>query len=255
MAYLSNLPSPGIEPGPPGLAVRRANHYSTGVDNWHLYSKMEGQLKEEQFAFRKGKVSILYNLYSLVRVSVMDSKVASRLGAVVAAVMVFVHTERAALHAGSKEFEELQIFWLDPSLEVGDAGATVRISVMDSKVARRPGAVVATVLGSVVAAVMVFVHTERAALHPGSKEFEVLQTLWLDPSSEVGAAGAVQFANIKFNMETVCEAVRRRRLAAFAVLLALNAEETDQIKKSRMWSRKWLLRRNKGQDVLTMLFV
>ncbi|KAJ4448879.1 hypothetical protein ANN_00270 [Periplaneta americana] len=62
---------------------------------------------------------------------------------------------------------------------------------MDSKVASRLGAVVASRLGPVVAAVMVFVHTERAALHAGSKEFEVLQTLWLDPSLEVGDAGAV----------------------------------------------------------------
>ncbi|KAJ4432806.1 hypothetical protein ANN_21445 [Periplaneta americana] len=65
---------------------------------------------------------------------------------------------------------------------------TVRVSVMDSNVASRLGAVV----------VMVFVHTERAALHAGSKEFEVLQTLWLDPSLEVGDAGAVRFVNIKY---------------------------------------------------------
>ncbi|KAJ4450132.1 hypothetical protein ANN_01539 [Periplaneta americana] len=59
---------------------------------------------------------------------------------------------------------------------------------------------------------MVFVHTERAALHAGSKEFEVLQTLWLDPGlevgdrclrdynlvSNVGDAGAVRFVNIKY---------------------------------------------------------
>ncbi|KAJ4440682.1 hypothetical protein ANN_08830 [Periplaneta americana] len=64
-----------------------------------------------------------------VRVSVMDSKVASRLGAVVATVMVFVHTERAALHAGSKEFQALQTLWLDPSLEVGDAGAVLFVNI------------------------------------------------------------------------------------------------------------------------------
>ncbi|KAJ4451776.1 hypothetical protein ANN_03248 [Periplaneta americana] len=78
----------------------------------------------------------------------------------------------------------------DLQYSIHNLNMTVRVSVIDSKVANRLGAMVATVLGSVVAAVMVFVHTDRAALHAGSKEFEVLQTLWLDPNLEVGDAGA-----------------------------------------------------------------
>ncbi|KAJ4442775.1 hypothetical protein ANN_04367 [Periplaneta americana] len=56
-----NFHRPGFQPGPPDFAVRRANRYSTGVEMMNIIrhsssnGKMEEQIEENQFGFRKRK--------------------------------------------------------------------------------------------------------------------------------------------------------------------------------------------------------